>query len=158
MGDTIGDSIVRRPFWLDALGLPASAWIHYPETGPVRPRGVVICPPLGFEYIHAHRTLLHLADELAKAGFVALRLDYPGTGDSAGDESTLALVSHWAASISAGVEALAEITSKSPNLVGVRAGASLASQSLANRSWGIRLLGTDSAVNVSSENFKPWPR
>ena len=81
-------TVERRPFWMNRDELPTAAWLHTPVDGLVRPGGVVVCPSFGFEYAHAHRTLLHLADLLAERGSAALRLDYPGRGDSAGDEST----------------------------------------------------------------------
>lgn len=50
--------------------------------------GVLLCPPLGQDMIRSHRIYRQLADALASHGIAALRFDYYGSGDSAGDSST----------------------------------------------------------------------
>ena len=77
-------SVRRTPIYFDSQGQPLFGWVHRPEQACQRLPGVVICPPLGHEQIHSHRSLRHLADALAHAGFAVLRFDYHGTGDSAG--------------------------------------------------------------------------
>ena len=47
---------------------------------------MVVCPPLGPEYFNSYRSLRHLADRLAENGVSALRFDYDGTGNSAGQD------------------------------------------------------------------------
>ena len=44
---------------------------------------LIICPPVGIDYMNSHRSLRHLADEIAQMGTPCLRLDYLGTGNSA---------------------------------------------------------------------------
>lgn len=61
------------------------ATLHLPTIGGAT--GVVICPPLGYEYSVAYRTLRHLADRLATAGFAAIRFDHAGFGDSMAEPS-----------------------------------------------------------------------
>ena len=48
---------------------------------------VVLCYPFGQEYMRAHRAYRQLASLLNRAGLFVLRFDYPGSGDSYGDES-----------------------------------------------------------------------
>jgi len=48
-------------------------------------KAVLLCPPLGQDQIRCHRLYRQLAQVLAAAGVAALRFDYYGTGDSAGD-------------------------------------------------------------------------
>ena len=48
--------------------------------------GVLIVPPVGYEYWSSYRTLRTLAERLAENGCLALRFDFDGTGDSAGDQ------------------------------------------------------------------------
>jgi len=62
-------------------------WLHLPATIEAE-RLVVICNPLGTEYMSAHRSIRHLADKLARNGIATLRFDYAYQGDSsAGDFS-----------------------------------------------------------------------
>ncbi len=55
-----------------------SGWLH---DAPGR-RGVLICPPHGFEELCARAAMRDLADRLAAAGMPVLRFDWPGSGDS----------------------------------------------------------------------------
>jgi len=61
--------------------------VYHPveEAQVTRETGVLICPPWLNEHNLSHRALKNLATSLAKEGFPALRFDYYGTGDSAGD-------------------------------------------------------------------------
>lgn len=66
--------------------------IYMPPLGDSPDRGaVVLCAPLGTEYINAHRAIRQLSVLLADAGFHTLRFDYFGTGDSGGESETLTL-------------------------------------------------------------------
>lgn len=47
--------------------------------------GVLICYPLGQEYLRSYQAMQRLSIELAKNGVYVMRFDYYGTGDSAGD-------------------------------------------------------------------------
>jgi alpha-beta hydrolase superfamily lysophospholipase len=88
---------------------------------------VVLCSPFGHEEAHAHRAERHLAEDLAAAGFPALRFDYDATGDSAGDDREPGRVAAWRAGIEAAVAALREKAGVARVvLVGLRAGALLA--------------------------------
>src|SRR6185312_15536152 len=63
---------------------PLFGWFPAPRA-PARRAGVVICNPIGDDYVRAHRALRHLAERLQRAGFAVLRFDFGGTGDSVGD-------------------------------------------------------------------------
>ena len=43
---------------------------------------LLVCYPIGHEYLNAHRSLARLAVKLADSGVTTLRFDYAGTGDS----------------------------------------------------------------------------
>ncbi len=61
-------------------------WLH----GPVDRAGaalggdvaVLLCPALGWDGLHAYHGYRILAEQLAATGYPALRIQYPGTGDS----------------------------------------------------------------------------
>jgi pimeloyl-ACP methyl ester carboxylesterase len=108
--------------------------IYYPAAiKPVRQAGVVICPPVGVEYVQTHRALRQVALHLSQAGYHVLRFDYFGTGDSSGDtiEATLP---QWLADVSVAMDELKDTAGVSEcSLVGLRLGASLALLAAAQR-------------------------
>jgi pimeloyl-ACP methyl ester carboxylesterase len=115
-------------------------WLH-PAYGPAATaRGVVLCAPFGYEALCTHRGWLRLAELLAAAGTPVLRFDYPGAGDSAGDEAPNR-IPDWLASIDAGAEWLrrhvgvAEVA-----LCGLGLGALLAAASAAQRPGSVAAL------------------
>jgi alpha-beta hydrolase superfamily lysophospholipase len=109
--------------WLTTPVGAMAASIHVSRDLSIRPRAVLICPPFGYEYTHAHRSLVHLADELAAAGFLAMRVDYIGTGDSEGDADTPNLFEGWVEGVAEAARRLTEIVAAPPTLVGLRFGA-----------------------------------
>jgi alpha-beta hydrolase superfamily lysophospholipase len=56
---------------------------------------VLICPPFGWEDMCSYRSRRIWAEQLAQAGHVTLRFDFPGSGDSAGDPESADLVEAW---------------------------------------------------------------
>jgi len=60
---------------------------HPASPSTARDIAVLICLPFGQEALRAHRFFKVLADRLASSGIPALRFDFYGTGDSAGDEA-----------------------------------------------------------------------
>ena len=48
---------------------PLFGFYHVPDGSPARAVGIVLCPPLGHEYIRCHRALRILGDLLAQSGF-----------------------------------------------------------------------------------------
>src|SRR6476646_11899176 len=78
-------------FYLASGGRPLFAWLHPGRLG----HGVVICPPVGHEQVHAHRSLRHLAEAINRRGLPVLRFDYHGTGDSAGSDADPDRLATW---------------------------------------------------------------
>lgn len=119
-------ALTRERFWLPTPGGAVAACLHLPGAL-VRREGIVVCPSFGYEYTHTHRSLVHLADELSAAGFPALRIDYPGTGDSEGDWLAPDLLERWVAAVAVAGDWLAALVGGGPaSLVGLRFGSLLA--------------------------------
>jgi alpha/beta superfamily hydrolase len=94
----------------------------------------VVCPPLGWESIQCYHGLRVLGETLASAGFATLRVDYHGTGESAGRDEDLGRVEAWTGSIHQAVEWLSALDGVSGvGLIGVRMGATLAAQVASQR-------------------------
>jgi pimeloyl-ACP methyl ester carboxylesterase len=121
--------VVARPVWLGHPNRPAFGWWHGPADGRVR-AGVLLCPPLGFDYLQSQRALRVLADELATAGFCVVRFDYDGTGDSAGGRSDARLAS-WSATADSALALLRRHGVTDVCLVGMRFGALFAATAAA---------------------------
>ncbi|MES2404427.1 MAG: alpha/beta hydrolase [Pseudomonadota bacterium] len=100
-------------------------WLYTPE-GVSNPIGVVIVPPFGNDETCAHRTLRHLAEASARSGFLSLRFDLDGCGDSAGDESDPDRVESWIVSVHDACDCMRRAGAASLVLVGIRLGATLA--------------------------------
>ena len=119
-----------RPIWFGNKHRPVFGWFHVPADGWAR-SGVVICPPLGFNYIHCHYALRLLAEELAAKGLCALRFDYDGTGDSAGGNDDPGRVTAWLGTIRYAVSLVQEAGAGEVSVVGLRFGATLAAEAAA---------------------------
>ncbi len=119
------------PVWFGAADRPLLGWIDRPADGRAR-GGVVLCPPMGVELNFSQYILRVLAGELVEAGFVALRFDYDGTGQSAGETNDPERVSAWLASISYAVEHVRATGVPWVGAIGLRLGATL----LANAAVG----------------------
>ena len=114
-----------KPFYFGDSRRPLFGVHHPPRVGPRRP-GVVVCPPFGQESLRAHRSLRDLATRLAEAGVPALRFDYRGSGDSAGEPEETRLEG-WVADVVTAVEEMREATGdKRVSLAGLRLGAAAA--------------------------------
>ncbi len=103
-------------------------WLHMPPTGRARGRGVVICAGWGHEGVIAYRGLHELGRRLAAAGIPALRIDYPGAGDSAGDDMPATLPAIRAAVAEAAAWLRRHAGVGEVALCGFRLGALLAAQ------------------------------
>jgi alpha/beta superfamily hydrolase len=102
-----------------------------PTAAPSRDCAVLICPAFGHECLRAHRALVQLARQLQTAGFASMRFDYPGTGDSAGATGASSLAD-CRNSIRTAIAELREISGQeSLALVGLRLGAALAAEVVA---------------------------
>lgn len=108
---------------------PLFGVVHEPARGG-REHGVVLCPPIGHEYIRSHWAMRQLASNLARAGFTCLRFDWFGMGDSAG-EIAQASLGRWRADVSSAARELRDIGSvRRISVVGLRLGGWLAASAV----------------------------
>jgi alpha-beta hydrolase superfamily lysophospholipase len=120
--------LVAKPLWFGESHL--FGFLHVPDDGMAR-GSVVICPPLGSEHLWAYAALRRLADELENIGFVVLRFDYAGTGQSAGDLQTQWPKDGLSDSVTAALELVRTACHGPVALVGMRLGAILAGLAVA---------------------------
>jgi alpha/beta superfamily hydrolase len=118
--------IEGEPFYFGPPDQALFGCYHAPQPALARPCGLVLCNPMGHEYIRAHRALRQLAVRLAKAGFHVLRFDYYGSGDSSGDDEQGSLA-QWRVDIETAIQELRRRSRvRRIYLAGLRLGASLA--------------------------------
>lgn len=88
--------------------------------------GVVLCHPMGQEYMRIHRTYVELARSIAAGGRHVLRFDYYGCGDSAGENGEGGFA-RWREDIHAAIDELRSAAGvRTVYLAGARVGANLA--------------------------------
>lgn len=121
------DGVVEQATWFGPEQRPLFGWLSRPSSGAAT-LGVVLCQPVGEEARSAHRTFRRLGSELARRGVVALRVDYDGTGDSAGGQHDAERVAAWRASIAEAATYLRESGLDRVAIVGMRIGATLAAE------------------------------
>ncbi len=78
---------------------PAFMTVHRPVSGSARDTAVVLCPPFGWEEVCSYRSLRFWAGRLAQDGYPAMRLSFPGTGDSGGGAHDADRVGAWVAAV-----------------------------------------------------------
>lgn len=117
-----------------------AAWLHLPARVRARDCGVVLCGPFAAATVNEQRKWRALAVMFAQAGFPALRLDYPGTGNSA-EPAGPGYVGAWAHSIGKAADWLREHTGvREMALCGLQFGALLAAAHAATAPGGVRHL------------------
>lgn len=109
--------------WIPSPEGPLAAWV----TAADQPctLGVVVLPAFGYESSSSYRTTRALAEAAARRGARVLRVDYPGTGDSAGSAAEVSFASLRVA-LPAAVSALRSLGAREVSVVGLRLGALLA--------------------------------
>ena len=119
--------IPRTPLFFGPDRHSLFGWFHAPAGGARGNLAVVVCPPIGHEYLNSHRPVRHLAERLAQAGVPVLRFDYEGTGNSAARDEDPNRVAAWTQSVHEAIQELRELSGCSRiGLVGVRLGATFA--------------------------------
>ena len=124
--------VESAPFWWTSRGESLFGWLHTSRGIARSDHAVVIAAPIGYEQLHSHRSLRHLADELVRRGIPTLRFDWHGTGDSGGIDEDGDRLETWRANLRDAVALLKERLSISEvSIIGVRLGAALAATAFA---------------------------
>ena len=101
---------------------------HARETQEQSFETVVICPPIGQEYIRTHWCLRLLARQLSRKGINVLRFDYRGIGDSLGTNQQTTSLKQWQEDVHAAIDFACEQTNcRNVMLLGLRYGGTIAS-------------------------------
>ncbi|MCS7254340.1 MAG: alpha/beta fold hydrolase [Armatimonadota bacterium] len=120
---------LESSFWLEVNSSHIYATAHIPIDSRLR-GAVILCHAFAEEHKASYRTLVSLARELAKAGFVAIRFDNRGYGDSSGEFERFT-VSQWIEDIEALAKLVRERLHGLPLIIGgLRLGATLAALSV----------------------------
>jgi pimeloyl-ACP methyl ester carboxylesterase len=125
-----------NPFFFGTSAEPLFGVFHPPKASTAKGAVVLLCCPVGQEYMRSHRAFRQMALLLSRAGFPVMRFDYFGTGDSAGDTDQVSL-ERCRLDVETAVEELRDMTGVTPvALVGLRMGANIAA-SAAPRLTGV---------------------
>jgi len=123
-GDPSTPAVLEGARWFGPVDDRLFAWLTWPDTSSVR-GGVILTQPIGREARAARRAMRILGIELAKRGFVALRVDYPGTGDSSGSLDEIDLQYTWVEAMTQATAYLGSMGVKDVSGVGMRLGATV---------------------------------
>jgi uncharacterized protein len=135
------------PFYFGTQGRELFGCFHEPPQKGLCKCAVLICQPVGHEYINCHRALRQLAARLAEAGLPVLRFDYYGCGDSAG-EAEQGSITRWLEDIStAAAELRARAGVSQVCAIGLRLGGTLAAFAGSRREDFESLILWDPVVN-----------
>ena len=101
-------------------------WMHIGPASAASDTAVLLCSGIGRDASTGHRSFRMLADQLAAAGYPALRFDYRGTGDSCDAEDRECWLL-WQQSLAAAADWLrARTQARRLVLIGLRLGGTLA--------------------------------
>lgn len=116
-----------NPFFFGPSVRPLFGVYTHAKAGSGQPWSVLLCYPMGSEYMRAHRAFRQMNALLNRAGANVLRFDYSCTGDSAG-EGVDASLDAWLDDIDWAMDELKDnAQAESITVVGLRMGATLAS-------------------------------
>jgi len=121
---THDESFHEESLWFGASERPLFGRLTTPSTTTSK-GGVVLSPPIGRESILARRALRSLAIYLATDGYVSLRYDHFGTGDSSGSMDEDDFDYAWVEGVDQAAAFLRSVGVTSISAVGMRMGATI---------------------------------
>lgn len=135
------------PFYFGTATQPLYGYYHPPLTAEARGCSVILCSPVGHEYLNSHRAFRQLAMHLSTSGFPVLRFDFSGCGDSGGEFAQGGLA-HWVTDIAMAVEEMkARSGIETVCLIGLRLGGTLSILTSVQRSDITYMVLWDPVVN-----------
>jgi len=135
-----------NPFYFGSSARPLFG-LYTRARDTVEAPAVLLCYPVGSEYMRAHRAFRQLNVLLNRAGFHVLRFDYSCTGDSSG-EGRDASVRDWLDDIDWAIEELQDTAIvERVSVVGLRWGATLAARACRDREDVDQLILWDPVVS-----------
>jgi dienelactone hydrolase len=96
--------------YLEGAPDPTFATLHRPAAATARDTAVILCPPFGWDEVCSYRSLRFWATQLARAGYPAVRISLPSTGDSGGNAQDPDRYGAWVAALTATVDWLRATT------------------------------------------------
>lgn len=118
------EQVHEESLWFGSTDRPLFGRLTTP-VGETSMGGVLLSAPIGQESRLARRALRSLAIFLAIDGYVSLRFDHFGTGDSSGSVDDDELDRAWVEGVDQGVALLRSLGSTSVSAVGMRMGATI---------------------------------
>jgi pimeloyl-ACP methyl ester carboxylesterase len=113
-------------FFFGSAAQPLFGLYGPPQSHEDQDHAVLLCAPIGHEYMRAHWGLRLLGDQLIQSGFHILRFDYSCMGDSWGTFER-ATVAQWVHDIKTALTELQDNAGvRQTSVIGVRLGATLA--------------------------------
>jgi alpha-beta hydrolase superfamily lysophospholipase len=97
-----------RSLYLQVTGAPPVFAVLHRGASPSRHTAVLLCPPFGWEDMCSYRVRRDWAERLAGDGYTTLRLDLPGSGDSAGDPREPGQLDSWTRAVAGAARWLRE--------------------------------------------------
>jgi alpha/beta superfamily hydrolase len=129
--NNLGKAVVRNevePFYFGRAAQRLYGCHHFPQISSPRKVVVVVCSPIGQEYLKSHRVVYQLAVLLSKVGFHVLRFDYFGCGDSEGNFEQ-GTINQWGKDVLTAIDEMQHRSGiRKVCLIGLRIGARLALQ------------------------------
>ena len=123
---------MTQPFFFGESNKRLFAFYHPPQKQ-CSGKAILLCYPVGQEYLRVYRSYRLLASRLSANGAHVLRFDYFGTGDSSGTNEQSEL-KHWLNDIDLAIEQLKSKSGLSRvSIVGLRLGATLAAKACTER-------------------------
>jgi pimeloyl-ACP methyl ester carboxylesterase len=130
------EQVHEESLWFGSADRPLFGRLTTP-AGETALGGVLLSPPIGRESRQARRAMRSLALRLANEGYVTLRYDHFGTGDSSGTMDDDEFDETWIEGVDHGVALLRSFGVTSVSAVGMRMGATIVGTAAAAYDLGL---------------------